>query len=197
MSYDTELPDHLGGHQGITNVDEGVLDWAISRLNISSMLDIGCGPGGMVELANSRGINATGIDGDYTLERYDDSKFIIHDFSTGPVPKLNKYDLAWSVEFVEHVYEDYIPNYMPAFQKCKYVIMTYAPPGTGGHHHVNERPKDYWINRFTYAGFVHIPELSLEMRRSTTMTGINGKKRKFINNTGMVFVQRKLANNFK
>jgi len=195
MSYDTDLPEHLGGHQGITNVDEGALDWAISRFNISSMLDIGCGPGGMVELANSKGIDAIGIDGDYTLKRYDDTKFVIHDFSTGPVPKLSKYDLAWSVEFVEHVYEDYIENYMPAFKKCKFVIMTYAPPGTGGHHHVNERPKEYWVNKFAQAGFVHVPELSLQMRKSTTMNS-EGRKRKYINNTGMVFVARKFAKQY-
>ena len=63
-----ELEAHLGGHQGKTHTDEGTLRWAISKLGIKSMLDIGCGPGGMVELANKMGVDAHGLDGDYTLK---------------------------------------------------------------------------------------------------------------------------------
>ena len=70
-----ELEAHLGGHGGLTHTDEGTLRWAIDKLNITSMLDVGCGPGGMVELANQFGVNARGIDGDYTLTRYDENKF--------------------------------------------------------------------------------------------------------------------------
>ena len=112
-----ELEAHLGGHQGKTHTDEGTLRWAISKLGIKSMLDIGCGPGGMVELANKMGVDAHGLDGDYTLQRYDNTKFTIHDFTNGPALISNKYDLAWSVEFVEHVYEKYIPNYVQAMQQ--------------------------------------------------------------------------------
>ena len=70
------LEEHLGGHAGYTHLDEGALDFVKDILQVKSMLDIGCGPGGMVELANQKDINAIGIDGDYTLDRYDDSKFI-------------------------------------------------------------------------------------------------------------------------
>ena len=35
------------------------------------------------------GIDALGIDGDHTLDRYDNSTFLIHDFTTGPI-KLDK-----------------------------------------------------------------------------------------------------------
>ena len=57
------LEEHLGGHQGKTHTDEGTLNWAIHYLDVKSMLDIGCGPGGMVELANSMGVDAFGVDG--------------------------------------------------------------------------------------------------------------------------------------
>ena len=82
------------------------------------MLDVGCGPGGMVELANNLGVHAHGLDGDYTLKRYDDTKFTIHDFTNGSAPILIIY-LAWSVEFVEHVYEKYIPNYVQGNAKMQ------------------------------------------------------------------------------
>lgn len=179
------LEEHLGGHQGKTHTDEGTLNWAIHYLDVKSMLDIGCGPGGMVELANSMGVDAFGIDGDYTLQRYNESKFLIHDFQTGPAPITKQYDLGWSVEFVEHVYEKYIPHYVQAMQKCKYLIMTYAPPGHGGHHHVNENTEQYWIDTLQKYGFTYDPVLTNQMRNASTMG--TKKKHRFLQRTGLLF----------
>ena len=43
-----KLPVHLGGHFNRTHVDEGVLLLARSQLGVETLLDVGCGPGGMV-----------------------------------------------------------------------------------------------------------------------------------------------------
>ena len=179
------LEKHLGGHQGKTHIDAGTLDWAIKNLKVKSLLDIGCGPGGMVELANNLGLDAVGIDGDYTLDRYDSSKFIIHDFTKGPAPISKRFDLGWSVEFVEHVYEEFIPNYMQAMQQCKYLIMTYAPIGHGGYHHVNENTERYWIDTIQKYGFIHDTVLTNKMRQASTMG--TKKKHKFLQRTGLLF----------
>jgi hypothetical protein len=181
------LPKHLGGHANKTNIDEGALDWAIRSFNAKTFLDIGAGPGGMTELATKKGLNAIGIDGDFTVDRFDNSKFLIHDYTDGPAPLNKQYDIGWSCEFVEHVYEHLIPNYMPSFQSCKIVIMTYAPPGYGGYHHVNEQPEKYWINTFAQYGLKYDPELTVQLRKHTTMNlGKKGKKA-FIKNRGLVF----------
>ena len=174
------LEEHLGGHNGVTHTDEGALQWAIDNLNVRTMLDVGCGPGGQVELANNIGIDAEGIDGDGTIERYDSNKFIIHDFSTGPGAIDKNYDLAWSCEFVEHVYEQYIPNYVQAMQRAKYLIMTYAPVGATGYH-----TQEYWIDTMSKYNFVFDESLTKEMRRNSTM----GKKKKhqFLRRTGLLF----------
>ena len=63
------LPEHLGGHKNRTHLDEGSLDHCIETLQVKSMLDIGCGPGGMVALARSKGLKAYGIDGDFEVKR--------------------------------------------------------------------------------------------------------------------------------
>ena len=63
------LEAHLGGHQNKTHLDHGALDWLIKTTNAKTFLDIGCGPGGMVELAKSKGLLVKGIDGDHTLKR--------------------------------------------------------------------------------------------------------------------------------
>jgi 2-polyprenyl-3-methyl-5-hydroxy-6-metoxy-1,4-benzoquinol methylase len=59
------LDEHLGGHNGLTHLDEGALTW-LKQLGHTSFLDIGCGPGGMVELAEQLGFKVLGVDGDHT-----------------------------------------------------------------------------------------------------------------------------------
>ena len=180
-----QLPEHLGGHSNKTNLDHGAISWLIDYFKVKSFLDIGCGPGGMVELAQKYGLDSLGIDGDFTIERFDQSRFLIHDFSTGPAPLNKTFDLAWSCEFVEHVYDTYIPHYMPAFQSCKIVAMTYAPPGFGGYHHVNEQSEEYWIEVFSKYNFRHDSELTSMLRQSSSM---NKKKKAFVKNRGMIFL---------
>ena len=161
------------------------------------MLDVGCGPGGMVELANNLGVHAHGLDGDYTLKRYDDTKFTIHDFTNGHTHTPHTHtliivcDLAWSVEFVEHVYEKYIPNYVKAMQKCKYLIMTYAPVGHGGHH-VNENTQEYWIDTMSQYGFKYLEDATNEMRKHSTMG--TKKKHRFLQRTGLLFKNERSSN---
>jgi|TARA_R100000030_G_C3245758_1_gene121758 SAM-dependent methyltransferase len=177
--------DHLGGHLNRTNIDEGALQWLIDTFNPKSFLDIGCGPGGMVDLAKSKGLESFGIDGDPHVTR----DFIYkHDFCEEPFKALRTFDIGWSVEFVEHVYEKYMPNYMPAFKVCKIVVITYAPPGTPGHHHVNLQEESYWIEKFKQYGFTYDLTMSIKLRESSTMN-LNKKshEKRFVQKRGMVF----------
>jgi SAM-dependent methyltransferase len=180
------LEEHLGGHNGITHVDQGSLDWLIGTFQPNSFLDIGCGPGGMVELADQKGLSSLGIDGDHTLVRYNPDNFLLHDFTTGPAPLDIKYDIGWSCEFVEHVEEQYQPAYMKAFQQCQIVAMTYAPPGHTGHHHVNLQHEDYWIKTFKKYGFKYSSDFTSHLRQNSTMGA--KKKHQFVKNRGLVFV---------
>lgn len=166
------LADHLGGHENETHLDDGALSFAIEKFGIKSMLDVGCGPAGMVELAQSKGLEVLGVDGDFNVVRPESVKDIIriHDFNTGPFIPEKTYDLAWSVEFVEHIDWQYMPNFMASFQQCKYVIMTHALPGQPGHHHVNCRDWQYWHGAMNAFGFDLLVDESNEMRRKSTMT---------------------------
>ena len=117
------------------------------------MIDVGCGPGGQVELARKHDIEAFGIDGDYTLKRAKPYYFL-HDFTKGVFPCKRRFDLAWCVEFLEHVEEKYQPSYMALLQHAERVVCTSAPPGWEGFHHVNCREQAYWIKVFKKYGFV-------------------------------------------
>lgn len=179
------LEQHLGGHNGLTHLDHGALDWLIATFNPETFLDIGCGPGGMVELAEQRDLYSLGIDGDHTIERYNPDRFILHDFTLGPAT-IPKFDIGWSCEFVEHVYEQYQENYMAAFQQCRVLMLTYAPPGHTGYHHVNLQPEEYWIEKVQNYGLVYNSELTRHLREHSTMG--NKKKHRFVKNRGLIFI---------
>ena len=77
------------------------------------------------------------------------------------------FDLGWTAEFVEHVEERFVPNWMQALQRCRYVCMTHATEGQGGDHHVLERSSDYWIAKFAEYGFAHVPEETARLRATS------------------------------
>jgi cyclopropane fatty-acyl-phospholipid synthase-like methyltransferase len=192
------LPQHLGGHKNKTHLDEGALELAIKKFGVKTMLDIGCGPAGMVELACSMGIDAQGIDGDFEVER-PNVPVTIHDYEKGPGPLGNlTVDLIWSCEFVEHVYEEFLSNFMQDFQRGRVVFMTFAPPNTPGHHHVNCNTKEYWIDVFDQYGFDYDDTLTNTLRDVSTMgrwkknkeTGERFWWKAFVRENGLAFIKR-------
>ncbi len=77
---------HLGGHFGVTQVDEGVLDCLIAERGVASVLDVGCGPGGMLDLARRRGLRALGVDGDPSVVCPQPAGGVrLHDYTQGPL----------------------------------------------------------------------------------------------------------------
>lgn len=189
---DNSLPSHLGGHENETHIDEGALKYLIDKFGIKTMIDVGCGPGGMVAKAREMGLDAYGVDGDFEVERDPEvAKYItIRDYSKRAVSVIEALanapindhesspyanvewsgrDLAWSVEFLEHVDAEYIYNFMGTFRDCKYVICTHALPGQPGHHHVNCREAPYWVDIFTAFGFEIDVETTNEVRNASTM----------------------------
>lgn len=175
-----KLPPHLGGHLYKTHIDESSLDYLIDRYNVESMCDIGCGPGGMVKLAQEKGIQSTGIDGDFTLKHSDEINVIVHDFTTGPL-HLPEVDLSWSVEFLEHVHEKYMDNYFSVFSVSRIVFCTFSMT-TRGHHHVNINNQEYWDSKFNDYGFNKDIESTNHIRKNSSM------KRNFVRDTGTIFI---------
>lgn len=179
-------PPHLGGHLNKTHLDESVFQ-LVQKYNIRNVLDIGCGPGGMLEIAKKHGVDWVGLDGDPACH-VKNKQVILHDFTKGsyfgdsPIFKYVDYDLAWSTEFVEHVEEKYVDNFLDAFKKCRYIVMTHALPGDiGGHHHVNLQPPDYWIKRIEGIGFRFDGEETSRIRAVSNMT------KDFMRKTGLFF----------
>jgi hypothetical protein len=124
----------------MTWVDTPVLSELQKRYGVRTMLDVGCGPGGMADVAAQLGVRWAGIDGDPAC---DDPRIVRWDLVDGPYTAV-AVDLVWCVEVVEHIAPAYVFNVLTTFRAGRVLYLTHATPGQGGHHHVNEQPPHYW-----------------------------------------------------
>ena len=160
-----ETEGHLGGYLVGGDPDTTFPDmwkWLVETWEAKTILDVGCGDGNALRHFREYGaLSALGIDG----VKQDDPDIYEHDFSTGPFPHhLPSFDLAWSAEFVEHVDEQYVPNFMPAFRSARFALITHAEPGSPGWHHVNCRTDEYWKGVFAGYGFEFDEGLTAQTR---------------------------------
>ena len=169
---------HLGGHNGNNTMLPNEIKYFRDILGVRSIIDIGCGPAWMVEYNNFMGIYSEGIEGDRIIHPKEYINF--HDFTEGPFIPNKYYDLAYSVEFLEHVEEKYIPNFMPVFDKVNYIFCTSAIPGQGGYHHVNEQSKMYWIDKFQERGFVYDNKIFKDLLEVSAVKSFIGKNGLFL-----------------
>ena len=151
---------HLGGYGVGEFGDAGsyypnLWTWAVKLLNIESVIDVGCGEAHSTRFFLELGCDAIGVEG-YApaIERSGIvDRIVVHDYCDGPYVPNREFDLAWSCEFVEHVEERYLPNFMATFSRAACVFMTFAQPGAPGHHHVNAQEQAYWVAQFAARGY--------------------------------------------
>jgi len=170
------LEGHLGGFY--TTPDPysqcpKMWKYIIDKFDIKSVIDVGCGMGyGIIEFLKYCD-EVVGIDGSpYAFENSIVKDYIFsHDYTIGELETEDKYDLCWCCEFVEHVDEQYVDNFLSTFAFAKYVAMTHAVPGQGGHHHVNCQPKEYWIDHMARYGFEYDEEFTNELKEISKTEG--------------------------
>lgn len=141
--------------------------WLIEEQGVKSVIDVGCGDGQAVGFFRDNGCVVVGVDG----IPQDDPDIIEHDFrqsfltAAPPEGWPGRFDLAWSCEFVEHVEEPFMPNFLGAFRLARVVLMTHAEPGQAGWHHVNCQPADYWKGALAAVGYRYDDTLTEQTRR--------------------------------
>ena len=160
---------HLGGF--FSEGDGGTyypLMWAhlVRKHRIRSVLDVGCGRGYSALYFKSLGCRIKGIDGSQEAQATNllGEDFVLADYTVAPSSIQTEFDLVWSCEFVEHVEEKFMKNYLRDFRRGSFLAMTFAGPGQPGHHHVNCRPAEYWIRMMYSQGFDYLPEETAELR---------------------------------
>ena len=167
-------PVHLGGfkHNDTKSYDRELWEYIIPLFNVSSVIDIGCGMGYSTiffaskirkYIKNWNDVMCIEGSHDAIQQSYVKNITIQHDYSLGPFWPDRIYDMAWSVEFLEHVNESYMDNYMSTFKKAKMIVMSASP--VGGWSHLNPQKKEYWIDRFTEYGFIYDDKLTRIARK--------------------------------
>jgi len=146
---------HLGGY--IVGGDDATFyphlwKWLVEHQGVTSVLDVGCGEGHAVNYFREElECYAVGLDG----IRQDSPWIHQVDFSEGPDNRFSalEFDLVWSCEFVEHVEERYMTNYLSSFAQGRLILMTHAAPDQPGHHHVNCQTATYWQGVMAAIGY--------------------------------------------
>jgi len=161
--YGIENKSHLGGYWKIKNPwgDPGtwcpeVWNNLIKKYNIKSVADIGCGLGFSSNYFYKKGLDVIGVEGGLNAikESIFTGKIIHNDYTISSAFANNeRFDLIWCCEFVEHVEEKYMYNFLSDFKHGKYIAMTFAIPGQEGYHHVNCQYQEYWIDIIQGLGF--------------------------------------------
>lgn len=153
---------HLGGSgvngDPITKMPD-VWGYVCLKYRLRSILDVGCAMGYNAKWLLDRGYDVEGVEGlpYYVRENLlPKDRIHQHDYATGPYVPKRAFNLALCTEFVEHVEERFVPNFLATFTRCQFVLLTHALPGQGGHHHVNEQDPSYWKAWMTSIGFDHV-----------------------------------------
>jgi hypothetical protein len=140
--------------------------WEVFHLPArSKVIDLGCATGDLVAEWRKWGFEAYGIEGSRGAEPYLESRYVYFFDLTEPlrpamekeavgVHMLNKFALATCFEVFEHIDQKYADQLVDNIcQFSDHVVISAAGPGQEGHHHVNCRPKDYWIEKFSLCGY--------------------------------------------
>lgn len=167
---------HLGGFiQGgdPDTYDPVVWQQLVDQFKPKSVIDVGCGEGHALKWFRDSGVeDVLGVEG--STKALENSpikdRIMIHDFTQGQYKPNKSFDLAWSCEFVEHVEDRFIGNFMPCFASSPIVAMTYSEPqwSEGGHHHVNCQSQSYWNDVFYLWGYQWMEEYSMYLRSIAT-----------------------------
>jgi hypothetical protein len=144
-------------------------NFVIDRFGVQSVLDIGSGLSYASRYFFRKGLEVIAVEGLVENVRNAIYPTILHDLTKGPVTA--KVDLVHCQEVVEHIEEKFLDNLLKSLMCGKYILMTNAVQGQGGHHHVNEQPTQYWIDHLVARGCqVLVPDTN-RIRQIATAEG--------------------------
>ena len=144
---------HLGG---FTDLDvEGITPrgwkWMVQRLNIQSVLDVGCGRGISTSWFLFHGLSVLCVEGSHdarerTVLPNPDKQMVEHDFSRGPWWPGRTFDAVWCVEFLEHVSFEFLLDGITEM----YWVDGYPHETFGAHEHIHNRRLVGTFSRTTF-----------------------------------------------
>lgn len=187
---------HLGGftNRDEMGISENLWNWMMGPLAVRSLIDVGCGKGVSTNYFYRHGADVLCVEGSHDAVRQSllpHDKVVEHDFSRGQWWPDQTYDVAWSVEFLEHVGRPYMMNYLPVFHKAALLFVTSS--AWGGWHHVEVHEEWWWRNRLTAQGFVYSIDLTMLARQQADNAAKTETESQHLRHRLLVFINPKVA----
>jgi SAM-dependent methyltransferase len=155
---------YLDQESGSRRSAERIVPILVELLSPASVIDVGCGSGQWLEVFKEKSAaTVLGVDGPWASPRalsIDATDFIAYDFAVAEPPfafraPLDKYDLAISLEFLEHLDAAMAPALVHLLCDLSDVVLVSAAiPRQGGTRHVNEQWPSYWSALFKKNDYV-------------------------------------------
>jgi len=133
-----------------------VIEVLYNHFKPRSVVDLGCANGIHLKSFKSLGVEKIyGIEGTTHwkpyLEKSIGTDFEILDLRK-PIPTIDQFDLAISFEVLEHLEKKYARQAVKNILSFSDTFCISACPLAGGFHHVNVKPREYWIRVFDKLG---------------------------------------------
>ena len=137
---------------------EVIVGEVLKVIQLDSLVDFGCGRAVWLKAWTSHGVDDVfGLDGDFVdPERlWVEKRHFRHADLSETVNLNRKFNMAQCLEVAEHLPEASADTIVATLtDHADLVLFSAAPPGQGGFGHVNERPYEYWRQKFGKLGFV-------------------------------------------
>lgn len=137
-------------------------------LKPDTVADVGCATGDLVEeWRNGFGVPSLGIEGDPScLEHVVTNQVEIHDLRKPFHKEIGFYDLCTCFEVAEHIEPEYANIFIDnLIVLSNTILVSIAPPGQGGHYHVNCQPQEYWDLKFLLKDFIPDDDSTLAIKQ--------------------------------
>jgi 2-polyprenyl-3-methyl-5-hydroxy-6-metoxy-1,4-benzoquinol methylase len=150
---------------------EQFADYLINQLRGQVFMDIGCGPGALVETLLKRdkvvayGIDTNPLNYEYFVQRNPQWKENFICDSAHQVLPGNVFDVVTCVEVFEHLTDEVCEAILMNWKgRCKFFLFTSTPYHSTPHFdkqwgHINVKPTEHWKAFFEDKGFTFIQEL--------------------------------------
>jgi hypothetical protein len=134
-----------------------ITDLLWDRYRPARLADLGCGCGVYADAFHRKGAQVLALDGVQPPAEESFSLPIVRRDLTVPFRnEWGDFDMALCLEVAEHIPEPLSENFLAnILQFSDRLVLSAAQPGQGGHHHVNEQPKRYWVQKLARHRFAY------------------------------------------
>jgi len=158
------------------------------KYNPGSVVDLGCGTGVHLKYFEDKNREIKGIDGSQKAKEnavISQKNFEVYDLRN-TYEFDEKYDVAFCIEVLEHLEEEHADTILGTLANASdTLVVTAASPNQPGKHHVNLKPKTYWIEKFNVRGYKYRQDKTREI-----IDDLDLKITKWILKNLMVFEKR-------